>query len=147
MRARTKKKGVRIPFNTVGLVLASSLLAYALSANTYQTLSQATQSFLASASISVSAGVAPNPYNTLAQQLAQEKQRLDAREQQLDQRTQGDVGPSGQGARPVDMWGFYSLIASFALFVLVAINFYYDRKRTALNRVPESLSVDLRTQR
>jgi hypothetical protein len=76
---------------------------------------------LGSAVVGVSASVAPNADNTLAAELAQREAELDAREAAL-------------GGGTSDVIARYSLMASAALFGLLALNYILDWRRSARMR-------------
>lgn len=140
-KAKKKKRG-SLAISAFGLVLAVGFLGYAVSTNTPALFAQAAENSLAAASVSVNAGVAPNPDNTLAQQLQAKEQQLDAEQQQVTQVQQAEDSPSAL----FGSLGFYSLLASIALFLLVAMNFYFDwrRGRKSAGTAARPLSVDLR---
>lgn len=133
MRAKRRKKPSATGLNAVGIVAAFAFLIFAFSRNSPALLAQSADSSLAAASMTVSAGVAPNPYNTLAAQLQQKEAQLDQEQNSIQQQSAS-----------VDMLGVYSLFISIALFVLVAFNFYFDWKRSRRGAAgPSPYSVDL----
>src|SRR6185437_7399647 len=96
--------------------LNAGLLAAAVLFMVYATFTQAPERawsdarvMLAATGASLTAAVPVNPYNTLATQLQQEQQQLDARQAALNAEQTASSG--------ID-WGFYSLCVSAALFVL-----------------------------
>jgi len=123
------------------LIVAVTLLAYALYSTPLDRLSSLALETVASATVSMSAGVPPNPYNTAAEQLSAKEAELVARENRLTMRGSMPSNPAGH-----DTFAVYSLLVSIALFILVAINFFFDWKR-GRQGVPASapyLSLDLR---
>ena len=75
--------------------------------------------------IGMSVGVPNNPFNKLALELKQKEVELDQREKDLIKQ---EEGLSGTGAN--DNLLIYGLgIGIFILFVLVGVNFYFDRRR------------------
>jgi hypothetical protein len=87
----------------------------------------------------LSAEVPPNPYNTLADQLAQKEQQLNDREAAMN----------AQAAKPSflssgNLFGFISFLLSLILCALLALNFYLDAKRGKKgNPLAAKYSVDL----
>jgi hypothetical protein len=75
-----------------------------------------------SAVIGVSASVAPNADNTLAAELARREAELDAREAALEKEGLGTMN---------QLFAQYSLMASAALFGLLALNYILDWRRGA----------------
>lgn len=137
MRAKRRKKASSIGLNTLGIVAAFAFLIFAFSRNSPALLAQSADSSLAAASMTVSAGVAPNQYNTLAAQLQQKEAQLDQEQNSIQQQSAS-----------VDMLGVYSLLISLALFILVAFNFYFDWKRSRTPLGSSSpFSVDLSSRR
>lgn len=129
--------------NAILIVGAGVFFGYAAATVSPSALTRTSGEMLASASVSISAAVPQNPYNSLAEQLREKEAALQERE-----RAAG-VGPSAAGAEPVstldDKLGVLSLFVSLILLVLVAINFYLDMRREG--RVPmlsNPFAVDLR---
>ena len=79
--------------------------------------------------IGVSAGVLPNKYNTLAQQLEETKQELDKREQKLIERKASLEVRASEGNTAQNKTVLYGIAISSVLFILVVINFYLDWRR------------------
>lgn len=140
MRTKAKKHRASPAINAIGLVLAVALLAFGLAKNPPARIGEAADRSLAAAMVSISAGVAPNPDNTLAQELQTQAQQLQAQEKAAQQRA------SAQS--PLDSLGLYSLLASLALLFLVGANFYFDWKRQrATGGASKSLLIDLKARR
>lgn len=112
-------------------------LGYAALNSTPASLARGAKDTLADVSLTV--GVAPNPYNTEAAQLAQKQEQLNQEQTRLT--AEQSAAAQTQGTN--DRWAFYSLCASAVLLVLVAVNFYLDMRR---RRQPsgQRFSVDLR---
>lgn len=128
-----------------GLFVAVPACVYALSVGAPAALAQNAANSLAAASVSISAGVVPNFDNTLASELTQKQQNLNTQEQALKQK---EAALSLQGAASSSSLGLYSFVASIVLFLLIGLNFYYDRRRTRFPSVMQrALTVDLRVQR
>jgi hypothetical protein len=93
---------------------------------------------LGAAGATLSASVPANPYNTIAQQLADERRLLDEREASLLARERAPISAG-------EIFGFVGFAVSVALFILIGVNFYLDsrhgRKPTVLSR---KFIVDLR---
>jgi hypothetical protein len=93
---------------------------------------------LGAAGATLSASVPSNPYNTIAQQLADERRLLDEREADLLARENTPISAG-------EIFGFAGFVISIALFILIGVNFYLDsrhgRKPTVLSR---KFVVDLR---
>jgi len=119
--------------NLIGLLVAAPLLGYSLAHAGPLSFAVATESMLANATVGVSAGVEPNPYNGVAQQLNAKEAELESREQALNSKT------NGRG----DTLGLYSFLMSAILLVLIAINFYLDMRRRRAPAVSQ-YAVDLR---
>ncbi|HUO50800.1 MAG TPA: hypothetical protein VMU25_04530 [Candidatus Paceibacterota bacterium] len=121
------------------IALAFALLLVGFVRNSPAALAHSAASSLASASVAITAGVSPNPENTLAAQLTAKEAQLNEQQQSIDAQE--------KKVASLDMLGLYSLIASAILFVLVAMNFYMDWRRGRFAAAPRQLSVDLRTGR
>lgn len=117
------------------LVGAFGFLVYALSLATPSQYAQHGRDMLASASATLSAGVAPTPENTLMAQLQEKARELNQREAQLEARE--------SAPRIRTDLGLYSLAISLVLFVLVGVNFYLDVRRGKRQRL-NPFSIDLR---
>ena len=75
--------------------------------------------------IGMSIGVPENPFNKLALELKQKEVELDQREKELIKREEGLSKVKANGN-----WVLYGLaIGILILFVLVGVNFYFDRRR------------------
>ncbi len=94
------------------------------------------------AAVGVSMAVAPNPYNSVADQLSTKEKQLDKREAELGVK-ENAATPGTQNSQSA-RYGFYSLCMSAALFALVAINFYYDARRRGGVEPARKFSIDLR---
>jgi hypothetical protein len=105
-----------------GVTLSFVLLLYSLSVDSPLSLSQSGFSMLGNAAVGMSAGVAPNPDNTLAAQFAQKEKELDARAGTIDAQSGGTVS----GTR---MMAFASLCVSMLVLAMVSANFYMDWRR------------------
>jgi len=106
------------------LALSGLFLWYAFATATPMALLQTAGSMFASAQVSTSASVPPNPYNTLAQQLATKEAELDEREKQMRYFDTVNAGTPDANTLALASFGM-----SFALLVLVAANFYMDWRR------------------
>ncbi len=93
---------------------------------------------LANAAVGVSLGIAPNPYNTLAQQLESKQSELNAREERVVA-LEDELRQSQLIERYV---AFGSLFLSTCLFMLVGLNFYMDSRRRPVPARP--YAVDMR---
>lgn len=111
---------------TIGAV-ASLLLVYALVFATPSTHLKNTQNLMASAGVGISVGVPENPYNTLAQQLAEKENELTLREEELAV-LESRAKESGSSESSQTL-ATYSLGLSALLFLLLAGNFYMDWRR------------------
>ncbi len=124
------------------VVAASSALVFGFSATSapVQVALQETSLLAANAVVGVFAGVAENPYNTLAQQLEEKEAELRAREAALDAQSREPVA----GGTPFP-FGLVSFFLSLGVLVLVALNFLFDWRRTR-NGQPgrQNYSVNLR---
>lgn len=76
---------------------------------------------IANAVVSASASVLPNPYNTLAEELARKEALLNER---------GALVGGEVFRAPDTEYALYSLLMSLALFCLLALNFYFDWRRS-----------------
>jgi hypothetical protein len=97
------------------------------------------QNMLAGSGATLSAIVPANPYNTLAQQLADKEQELNDREAMLAEREANDIGPSAGG-----IFGVLSFVFSLILLALIGVNFYLDSRRNKKQPLSSKFSVDLR---
>ena len=91
----------------------------------------------------MSASVPPNPYNTLASELADEKSQLDARAHALA----AQQSAASQGAELEHYLTIASFCMSIVLLVLVGLNFYLDTRRRggkASGYLERTFLVDLR---
>ena len=104
------------------IVIALVLFIYATSVASPKVLVQSAASMLGNASVGLSMGVAENPYNTAAAQLAAKQTELDAREALI----KAGEGGSVAGTR---MLAAGSFIVSILVLVLVALNYYMDWRR------------------
>ncbi len=122
VRSRTKRALV---VNAIALLVAIPALAYSFSLGAPENLAQNTQRLVADAAVSMSAAVPANPYNTLAQQLADKQAQLDARAAQLSAKQ------SAQNAQDklVQDLGLAGFGLSVFLLILVGLNFYFDMRR------------------
>lgn len=120
------------------LIFAALFLAYAVVASTPASLLKSTHETLAAAA-SLSVSIAPNPYNTMAQQFAQKETQLSQKEAQLN--TQQEQLSSSITTN--EKLGFYSLCMSVLLFVLVGVNFLFDIRR-GRGGARGTYSIDLR---
>ena len=124
--------------NATALMLAAVLFGFAVITSTPSSLVQHTRELFAAVGVTIA--VAPNPYNTVAQQLSAKETQLTQREAQLS--AQEDATARSQTTSS-DRYGFYSVCMSSVLVVLVGLNFYFDIRRRS--REPRSAySVDLR---
>ncbi len=115
------------------------LLAYSVSLFTPDVIAFNVQRMLANATIGMSVGVEPNPYNTLARQLEEKKTELDARETRI-LALEDELRASQRMER---FLAYGSLVLSTCLFMLVGINFYRDGRRSRV-RAQNSFVVDVR---
>ncbi len=125
MRTRTP----RISGTTIGLLgLGVLLLSYSTLTASPGVMAQIASQMVASAVVSMSAGVEENQDNRLALQFAAKEAELQDRESRLVMQEQ--MPPR------VDSTALYSFAASMALFVLVALNFFFDWRRGYRARSP-----------
>lgn len=110
-----------VVLNTLGLLVALPFFAYGLMVLEPAGVSHGISDMFANASVAVTAGVDPNPYNSVAAQLQEKERMLNEREAQL-------ANSSHSSSEP-DSLALWSLLVSSALFVLVALNFYLDWRR------------------
>jgi len=123
------------------LSAAFLFLVYASLTLTPTTLKSNANDMLAAAGIGVEAAVPANPYNTLAAELAAKEARLNQEQAALNASGYGMTpGTAKAFALSPDRYGFYSLCVSILLFILVAVNFYYDVRRRK-NTAPATTSV------
>lgn len=125
MAKRRKKEDIA---SRIALAVALVLMIYALSNDSFQTLVFQAPTMLGSAVIGMSAGVEANPYNTLAAQLSEKERELAAREARLQDAADGGLYDMG-GTR---MLSAASFMLSLALFVLVALNYFFDWRRSKM---------------
>jgi len=82
--------------------------------------------FSSAVGIGSSASIPPNPVNTLALQLKEKENRLDARESQLEKR-ETDLKSTNSVLQNKVIWGM--LVGIIILFVLILLNFILDWRR------------------
>lgn len=142
MRKRsTKKKKSPISVNTIALAVAAPLFIYAFFLVPPMTLAHDARAALTATAVGATAGVDPNPINTLAAQLKEKEASLDQREQVLSQ-IEDEIVAKNSSSNTI---AFMSLGGSLLLFFLVGLNFYLDTKRRRDQKaVPGRFSVDLR---
>ncbi len=110
--------------------VAVVLFGYSVTHMSPALLLQSSTDILATAVVSMSAGVEENPDNMLARQLAQKEAELAAREERLS-----DPVVRKNGIEPfIDRYAIYSFGMSIILFVLLIINYVMDWRRS---RKPE----------
>ena len=120
---RSRISTIHIPLLTLGVLL----FVFAIQADSSATLRTRAPDLLAGAAVGMSAGVEPNQYNTLAQQLHTKETTLAAREARL-----ADIEASVRsetGINSPNLLSLLSLLLSLILFALVGVNFYFDRRR------------------
>ena len=123
MARRKKSDDKREAIRRGAMIVAIILFMYAISVDSPARLARSGYSMLGAAVIGVTAGVEPNQYNTLAQQLSDKQKELDAREAALNAQSGGSlVGTRSLAAA--------SFATSVLLLVLVAGNYYLDFRRS-----------------
>lgn len=138
---KSRKKKDRLP--ALVLVLAIVLAVYALGNTGEGTVAVSAQRMVAAATVSMSAEIPSNPYNSLASQLEKKELSLARRESALRAREEANNGGAIVGGLG-NILGMLSFIASVILFMLVGANFYFDAKRG--RRITQSFAVDLRSK-
>lgn len=143
MRKRsTKKKKSPISVSVVALVIAAPLFVYALVLVPPAMLARDVRAALTATAVGATAGVDPNPINTLAAQLKEKEASLDQREQVLSQIEDEIIAKNSSN----NTIAFISLGGSLLLFLLVGLNFYLDtRRRRDQRAAPGRFSLDLRS--
>jgi hypothetical protein len=135
-----ERKSARIGLNSVALLVAIVGISYPLFTQSPQGIAQNAVTMVGAVGADLTVGVAPNPYNTEAQALAQKQLSLQEREAQLNTREAADTAPQ-IGA----MLGFVSFFLSLLLCALVGLNFYLDSRRgRKLSPLGRRFQVDLR---
>lgn len=120
----------------VGIFAAAFLFAFSVAVETPTLLLSDAQHMLAS--VGVSAAIAPNPYNSVAEQLSNKEKVLMQKEADLTKREQALVV---REQTPLSKAGVASLALSVLLTVLIGINFYLDAKRRNKASVQYSVSL------
>ena len=123
--ARSKKhtyKDEKEVIRRTAIVVALVLFMYATSVASPRVLVQTAGSMVGSATIGMSVGVEPNPYNSAAAQLSAKQAELDAREAGLH----AAEGGSLTGTRTLAAAAF---VTSILVLLLVAGNYYMDWRR------------------
>ncbi len=113
--------------NAILIVASGVFFGYAVATVSPSTLARTTQNMLASASVSMSAAVAPTPESSIAAQLRAKEIELNEREAQIG--GQGSTVEKQTTTTLGDELGALSLGISLVLLVLVAVNFYMDMRR------------------
>ncbi len=124
----------------MSLSVAVILLAYSVSLFTPAIIASNIEHMLANAAVGVSMGVAPNPYNTLAAELAAMEKDLGEREQRV--LTLEEELRASQSIEKYLAYG--SLALSTCLFMLVGLNFYMDSRRREQKVPVQDFAVNLR---
>lgn len=119
MRMRGKKD-----LSIAGLLAATFLLALSFSSASPNSQYHTAKYMLANAAVGISASVPPNPYNTLAMELAQKEEDLREREARL-----AALEAAARDAGEANSLALYALGISVTLLVLVGINFLLDWRR------------------
>ena len=144
-RERTAQRRISrvLIVNAIGVLVAIPALMYSFYLESPATIVQGAARLMASAEISLTAAIPENPYNTLAGQLSAEQTRLDTRQTALNAR---ESALNKKGLFGID-WGFISACISVFLLILVALNFYFDMRRSKGRRDPltRKFLVDLRS--
>lgn len=142
MRKRpTKKKKSSISVSAVALAIAAPLFVYALVLVPPAMLAHNVRAALTATAVGASAGVDPNPINTLAAQLKDKETSLDQREQVLSQLENEIIAKNSSN----NTIAFISLGGSLLLFLLVGLNFYLDTKRRRDQKAaPGRFAIDLK---
>lgn len=112
-------------FNAAALLVAVPALMQSISLGAGTNLVRDAHSMMGDAAVSLSASVPPNPYNTLAAQLADEKTQLDQRAAALDARQSG----LSSGSTFQQDLTIASFCMSLMLLLLIGLNFYLDMRR------------------
>jgi hypothetical protein len=96
------------------------------------------KSFLAQVGVAV--GIAPNPYNTLNDQLNAKQSQIDAEQANLNAEQAGMASTTAAGASPAATSPLigYLIIAVGILALLVGLNFYFDWHRSHLQLPTQS---------
>lgn len=127
---------------TFTLAIAVGLLLVALMNASPDIIARRSLEMFSNAVVGISLGVAENPYNSLAQQIAEREGELTEREIELIASEQALKEREDRIAWKATL-AVYSIGASFILFILVALNFYRDWKRPQLAVVPSQFSIRL----
>jgi predicted PurR-regulated permease PerM len=81
------------------------------------------------AQVGITVGVAPNPYNTLNDQLAQKQDQLNQEASDLAAQEEAMASTTAQAApTPAIVW--YLVAAIIVILLLVLLNFYFDWRRS-----------------
>jgi hypothetical protein len=117
----------------LGLLVAIGGLYYGVDTFGPGLLAARGEVFVASAAVSISAAIPANPDNTLAQQLREKQEALDARERSLGTQSSGSTD-----------WGFRAFALSVLLLILMFANFYLDMRRARRLQDARTYSIALR---
>jgi len=129
---------LRREFTILAFLAAVGFFGYGLYAGAPAIIARDSSALLGAASVSMSAAVPPNEYSELAAQLQQKKEALDQKAIDLAAREAADAR-----ATPTDYLGVVSFVMSVLLFLLIAVNFYFDARRD-IAATRGALLVDLR---
>lgn len=119
---------------TFTLALAVGLLLVALMSASPDVIVRRTIEMYSSAVVGVSLGIAENPYNQLAQQIAEREGELTERETTLVESEQALKDREDRLEWKATL-AVYSMAVSLILFVLIALNFYRDWRRSSTAQV------------
>lgn len=136
-----QRASVRQEIRALGAFVAVGAMTYAVFVNGPSLIATQTGGMLASATVSISAAIPPNPYNTLAHDLAAKEASLTEREAALATRENSTSVSGVSGGVP---WGALSFVLSLSLLILLVINFYLDMRRGVQMTGGPALSIDLR---
>jgi hypothetical protein len=138
--AHGKKSAVLSVVHKTGLGVAAMALSVSMLIASPSQLKFDASMLMANA-VGARAAVAPNEYNTLAQELVQREAQLGEREAQVA--TQNAVERST--ANPSNIWTLLSIALSLTVLVLVGINFYLDSRRNRRLGGAGQFSINLRS--
>lgn len=128
--------------NAIGLLVAIPAFSYSLYVYSPGALAESAGRLVADATMSLTASVPANPYNTLAQELSDKQAALDREQAQLSAKESAASGTSSSAV----YFGLASFCISVLVLMLVGLNFYLDmrRKYPRADALSRKFLVDLR---
>lgn len=121
-----KKIQTKHAIKLIFLAVFFGVFMYSVASVSFATVAKGSENLFANAVVGVFAGVAENPYNSLAQQLQEKEDELAAREAALATKELSNESTNSL----FGSLGGWSLFVSSILLILLLVNFYFDIRRS-----------------